>query len=76
MVVVHADIHGRAYERGDQGVEVGVASVVVAVDRAAQPGGVLPRWLSFVSYAVALLLLFVTNLSLWVTLVFPAWVFE
>ncbi|WP_404434052.1 hypothetical protein LG299_05820 [Microbacterium lacus] len=36
--------------------------------------GVMPRWLSFVTYAVALVLLFVTTLSLWVTLVFPAWV--
>ena len=37
--------------------------------------GVMPRWLSFVTYAVALVLLFVTTLSLWVTLIFPAWVF-
>ncbi|WP_344095292.1 hypothetical protein [Microbacterium deminutum] len=37
--------------------------------------GVMPRWLAFVTYAVAILLLFVTTLSLWVTLVFPAWVF-
>jgi hypothetical protein len=37
--------------------------------------GVMPRWLSLVTYAVALVLLFVVNLSLWVTLVFPAWVF-
>lgn len=36
--------------------------------------GVMPRWLSFVTYAVALVLLFVTNLSLWVTLIFPTWV--
>ena len=36
--------------------------------------GVMPRWLSFVTYAVALVLLFVTTLSLWVTLIFPAWV--
>jgi len=37
--------------------------------------GVMPRWLSFVTYAVAIVLLFVTTLSLWVTLIFPAWVF-
>jgi hypothetical protein len=37
--------------------------------------GVMPRWLAFVTYAVALVLLFVTTLSLWVTLIFPAWVF-
>ncbi|WP_166872259.1 hypothetical protein [Salinibacterium sp. ZJ450] len=37
--------------------------------------GVMPRWLAFVTYAVAIVLLFVTSLSLWVTLVFPAWVF-
>jgi len=36
---------------------------------------VMPRWLSFVTYAVAIILLFVTTLSLWVTLIFPAWVF-
>ena len=36
--------------------------------------GVMPRWLSFVTYSVALVLLFVTTLSLWVTLIFPAWV--
>jgi hypothetical protein len=36
--------------------------------------GVMPRWLSFVTYAVALVLLFVTTLSLWVTLIFPVWV--
>ena len=37
--------------------------------------GVMPRWLSFVTYAVAIVLLFVTTLSLWVTLIFPVWVF-
>ncbi|HEX5859069.1 MAG TPA: hypothetical protein VFY91_13275 [Microbacterium sp.] len=36
--------------------------------------GVMPRWLAFVTYAVALVLLFVTTLSLWVTLIFPVWV--
>ncbi|SFS13395.1 hypothetical protein SAMN04487846_2675 [Microbacterium sp. cf046] len=36
--------------------------------------GVMPRWLAFVTYAVALVLLVVTTLSLWVTLIFPAWV--
>ena len=36
--------------------------------------GVMPRWLAFVTYAVAIVLLFVTTLSLWVTLIFPAWV--
>jgi hypothetical protein len=34
----------------------------------------MPRWLAIVTYATALLLLFVTSLSLWVTLIFPAWV--
>ena len=33
--------------------------------------GVMPRWLAFVTYAVALVLLFVTTLSLWVTLDLP-----
>jgi hypothetical protein len=37
--------------------------------------GVMPRWLSFMTYGVAIVLLFITTLSLWVTLVFPAWVF-
>jgi hypothetical protein len=37
--------------------------------------GVMPRWLAIVTYAVALVLLIVTSVSLWVTLVFPAWVF-
>jgi len=37
--------------------------------------GVMPRWLAFVTYAVALVLLFVTSLSMWVALIFPAWVF-
>ena len=34
---------------------------------------VMPRWLAVISYALALALLAVTSLSLWVTLVFPAW---
>jgi hypothetical protein len=36
--------------------------------------GVMPRWLAFVTYAVAMVLLFVTSLSMWVTFVVPAWV--
>jgi len=36
--------------------------------------GVMPRWLAFATYAVALVLLVVTTLSLWVTLIFPVWV--
>ncbi|MET0780909.1 MAG: hypothetical protein ABWY26_11600 [Microbacterium sp.] len=36
--------------------------------------GVMPRWLAFVTYAVAIVLLLVTSLSLWVTMIFPAWV--
>lgn len=36
--------------------------------------GVMPRWLAVITYAVAIVLLFVTSLSLWVTLIFPAWV--
>jgi hypothetical protein len=36
---------------------------------------VMPRWLAIVTYLVAAVLLVVTSLSLWVTLVFPAWVF-
>jgi hypothetical protein len=36
--------------------------------------GLMPRWLSVLTYALALVLLVVTSLSLWTTLVFPAWV--
>ena len=36
--------------------------------------GVMPRWLAIVTYVVAAVLLVVTSLSLWVTLVFPGWV--
>lgn len=36
--------------------------------------GVLPRWLAIVTYLVAAVLLVVTSVSLWVTLIFPAWV--
>lgn len=35
---------------------------------------VMPRWLAFTTYAVAAVLLVVTSVSLWVTLIFPAWV--
>ena len=35
----------------------------------------LPKWASLVTYAVAAVLLFVVSLSLWVTLIFPAWAF-
>ena len=35
--------------------------------------GLMPRWLAVLSYALALTLLVVVNLSLWVTLLFPAW---
>ena len=36
--------------------------------------GLMPRWLSVATYALAAVLLFVISLSLWVGLVFPAWV--
>lgn len=36
--------------------------------------GVLPRWLAITTYGVAAVLLVVTSVSLWVTLIFPAWV--
>lgn len=35
--------------------------------------GVMPRWIALSSYLVAFVLLVVTSLSLWFTLVFPAW---
>lgn len=36
--------------------------------------GLMPRWLAMVTYALALTLLIVVSRSLWITLVFPAWV--
>lgn len=36
--------------------------------------GLMPRWLVGLTYLVAVTVLFVTDLSMWVTLVFPAWV--
>jgi hypothetical protein len=37
--------------------------------------GALPKWVSFVTYFVAAVLLFVVSFSLWVTMIFPAWAF-
>ncbi len=36
--------------------------------------GIMPRWVVAITYLVALILLVVITLSVWVTLVFPAWV--
>jgi len=36
--------------------------------------GVMPRWLCFASYAVALLMFVSLSLNLWMVLWFPAWV--
>jgi hypothetical protein len=36
--------------------------------------GIMPRWVVAITYLVALMLLVVVTLSVWVTLVFPAWV--
>lgn len=36
--------------------------------------GVMPGWLAVITYVLATALLLVINLSLWVTLIFPAWV--
>jgi hypothetical protein len=36
--------------------------------------GLMPRWLAFFTYALALGLLLTISSSLWVTLIFPAWV--
>jgi hypothetical protein len=36
---------------------------------------VMPRWMTYITYVVALLLLFVATQAYWVILVFPAWVF-
>ncbi|HYO04187.1 MAG TPA: hypothetical protein VET27_20890 [Mycobacterium sp.] len=35
----------------------------------------MPRWLAFVTYLLAVSLLLVVTRNLWITLVFPAWVF-
>jgi hypothetical protein len=37
--------------------------------------GLMPRWLAVVTYSLALALLVVVNYSVWVTLIFPGWVF-
>ena len=37
--------------------------------------GLMPRWLAIVTFSLALALLLVINYSLWITLVFPGWVF-
>jgi hypothetical protein len=36
--------------------------------------GLMPRWLTLLTYLLALALLVVVNFNLWVTLIFPAWV--
>jgi hypothetical protein len=36
--------------------------------------GTMPRWLAFITYALALILLVSVSLSVWFTLIFPAWV--
>ncbi len=36
--------------------------------------GLMPRWLAVITYLLALALLLIIDLSLWVTLIFPAWV--
>ncbi len=37
--------------------------------------GVMPRWMAFLTYVVALVLLFVFTTAFWIILIFPAWVF-
>jgi hypothetical protein len=37
--------------------------------------GVMPKWMALLTYALALVLLFIFTQSQWVILVFPAWVF-
>ena len=37
--------------------------------------GVMPRWMALLTYAVALILLFIVTQGSWVVLVFPGWVF-
>jgi hypothetical protein len=35
---------------------------------------VMPTWMALVTYVLALILLFIVNISLWVSLLFPVWV--
>jgi hypothetical protein len=37
--------------------------------------GVMPKWLAYPTYVVAVVLLFATTQAIWIVLVFPAWVF-
>jgi len=37
--------------------------------------GLMPRWLAICTLLLALILLSIINLSLWIALIFPAWVF-
>ena len=37
--------------------------------------GLMPRWMVIITYLLALALLVIINLSLWVALIFPTWVF-
>jgi hypothetical protein len=37
--------------------------------------GLMPRWLAIITFLLALTLLLVSNLSLWIVLIFPGWVF-
>lgn len=37
--------------------------------------GTMPRWVPLITYGLALVLLVSISLSMWVTLIFPAWVF-
>lgn len=37
--------------------------------------GVMPRWMALLTYAVAVVLLFVVTQASWAILVFPGWVF-
>jgi hypothetical protein len=38
-------------------------------------GVMMPRWMALLTYAIALVLLFVVTQASWVILVFPSWVF-
>ncbi|WP_455369964.1 hypothetical protein [[Eubacterium] cellulosolvens] len=37
--------------------------------------GVMPRWLVFITYLSALTLLFSVRFTIWITMIFPSWVF-
>lgn len=50
------------------------AAFMISLGTIWRRSGLMPGWLVMLTYATALVLLVVTSLSLWTTLVFPGWV--